>query len=57
MEQEKIVLMDYLGQVPDPRQAQGKRHEWWVILAVLRRAGQWALERECHCPLVSPPCS
>ncbi len=29
-----ITLMAFLAEVPDPRQARGKRHEWRVLPAI-----------------------
>lgn len=34
-QQQQVTLMDYLADIPDPRHAQGKRHEWLVILVVI----------------------
>ena len=34
-QQQCITLMAFLEDVPDPRQARGKRHEWRVLLAIL----------------------
>lgn len=50
-------LLEALAQVPDPRKAKGKQHEWRIVLAVLcgavasgqrsvRAIAQWAKEHE-----------
>lgn len=52
-------LLQALAQVPDPRKARGKQHEWRIILAVLcaavasgqrsvRAIAQWAKEHEAQ---------
>lgn len=51
------TLIDYLKQVPDPRAARGRRHQWWVILAIVgaahlagqrgfRGIAQWAADHQ-----------
>jgi hypothetical protein len=52
-------LLQALTQVPDPRKARGKQHEWRIVLAVLcaavasgersvRAIAQWAKEHEAQ---------
>ena len=52
-------LLEALAQVPDPRKARGKQHEWPIVLAVLcaavasgqrsvRAIAQWAKEHEAE---------
>ncbi len=54
-----ISLLEALAQVPDPRKARGKQHEWRIVLAVLcaavasgersvRAIAQWAKEHEAE---------